>query len=125
MTANEIKCHAVRSLINETGILLSMNQIKDIFHVATKRWVGKSAIGYRDNLSNFVNLVIKRELNLDISLIGGLQTEQMESYTRFPHVKVIVDRFTFQKSRKKEENCDISFWHMSKGSKIKIDYNYS
>ena len=123
MTANEIKCHAVRSLINETGILLSMSQIKDIFHVATKRWVGKSTIGYRDNLSNFVNLVIKRELNLDYCLIGGSETQHLEPSTRFPHVKVTVDRITFQKSRKKEENCDISFWHMSKGSKIKIDYN--
>ena len=123
MTANEIKCRAVISLINETGILLSMSQIKDIFHVATKRWVGKSTIGYHDNLSNFVNLVIKRELNLDYCLIGGSETQHLEPSTRFPHVKVTVDRITFQKSRKKEENCDISFWHMSKGSKIKIDYN--
>ena len=123
MTANEIKCHAVRSLINETGILLSMSQIKDIFHVATKRWVGKSTIGYRDNLSNFVNLVIKRELNLDYCLIGGSETQYLEPSTRLPHVKVTVDRITFQKSGKKEDNYDISFWHISKGSKIKIDYN--
>ena len=123
MTANEIKCHAVRSLINETGILLSMSQIKDIFHVATKHWVGKSTIGYRDNLSNFVNLVIKRELNLDYCLIGGSETQHLEPSTRFPHVKVTVDRITFQKSRKKEENCDITFWHISKGSRIKLGHN--
>ena len=109
----------MESVLQKANIHCKYENIKSAIQTATNRWITSLIKGYPEDLSEFIENVVKREFNFDADATFALKNCNSIALINCPHANIKIGQLTLNGKLKKKENYVIEFWF----NKTRVKYN--
>ena len=100
----------MEGVLQKANIQCSYVNLKTAIQTATNRWIYSLIKCYPEDLSEFVEDVVKREFNFDSDATYSLKNCNAVALINCPHAKITIGQLTVNGKIKKSENYNIEFW---------------
>ena len=109
----------MESVLQKANIHCKYENIKSAIQTATNRWITSLIKGYPEDLSEFIENVVKREFNFDADAAFSLKNCNSIALINSPHANIKIGQLTLNGKIRKKENYAIEFWFNK--SRVKYD----
>ena len=106
-------------VLQKANITCRYENIKSAIQTATNRWITSLIKGYPEDLSEFIENVVKREFNFDADATYSLKNCNSIALINCPHANIKIGQLTLNGKIKKKENYAIEFWF----NKCRVKHN--
>ena len=97
-------------VLQNANIQCTYEHLSIAIQTATYRWINNLLKGYPEDLSEFIEHVVKREFNFDEEATYKLKNCNSVALINCPHTKITIGQLTVDSKIKKKENYNIEFW---------------